>query len=273
MAPPDPYISAAEDPSSGRPATLIFLHGYADDAEGIPLGKLHSVPSTASSCQSPTNNPPSGLAQQFQFNHKLPYLTWLLPNAGRHPEAMENAWYMPKALPNAQKPRVPGQEEEESAPDDEEGILASCDRIDELVRKELDRGIPKERIIVGGFSQGCAVSLIWGLLGRERNNVVGMVPLCGYLPLGTARIAAIRKARGYTETPAKTAETKKWLLGHGDRDVLVPASLFTREKEELGVWVDVERDVESRLYERMGHSTSPALLRDMLGWLGKVVPP
>lgn len=180
---------------------------------------------------------------------------------------------MPKALPNALKPRVPGQEQdEESAPDDEEGILAACDRIDELVRKELDRGVEKDRIVVGGFSQGCAVTLVWGLVGKEKENVAGLVPICGYFPLAH-RIAAIRKERGYSQEPDKERDTKKWFLGHGDRDVLVPTSLFTRQKEELASWVDMERDVVSRLYERMGHSTSPALLRDLLGWLGSVMPP
>jgi len=186
---------------------------------------------------------------------------------------MENAWYMPKALPNALKPRLPGHKQDEaSAPDDEEGILAACDRIDELVRKELERGIEKERIVVGGFSQGCAVSLVWGLVGKERQNVAGLVTVCGYFPLAD-RIATIRKDRGYSEEPDKDGGTKKWFLGHGDRDALVPKSLFTRQKEDLGKWVDVERDVEAHLYERMGHSTSPALLRDLLGWLSRVVPP
>jgi len=32
------YIVEPEDVSSGRPATFIFLHGYGEDAEGIPLG-------------------------------------------------------------------------------------------------------------------------------------------------------------------------------------------------------------------------------------------
>lgn len=34
----DPYVCEAEDQSTGRPATIIFLHGFGDDAEGIPLG-------------------------------------------------------------------------------------------------------------------------------------------------------------------------------------------------------------------------------------------
>lgn len=38
MSAREPYISEPEDQSTGRPATFIFLHGFADDAEGIPLG-------------------------------------------------------------------------------------------------------------------------------------------------------------------------------------------------------------------------------------------
>jgi len=182
---------------------------------------------------------------------------------------------MPKALPNALKPRVPGHEEEgdeEPAADDEGGILTVCDRIDELVRREIDRGVSKDRIVVGGFSQGCAVSLVWGLVGRERENVAGLVPVCGYFPLA-GRIEAIRKEKGISEGPEKDVETRRWFLGHGDRDVLVPVSLFARQVEELGKWVDMGRDVEGHLYEGMGHSTNPALLRDLLSWLTDVVPP
>lgn len=68
---------------------------------------------------------------------------------------------MPKTFPSALKPRVPGAEEDNKTdPDDEEGILKSCDTIDGFVRKEMDRGVPPQRIVVGGFSQGCAVSFV-----------------------------------------------------------------------------------------------------------------
>lgn len=214
-----------------------------------------------------------GLAQQFQFNHRLPYLRWVLPNAPNNRMAASTAWYMPKALPNALKPRVPGaQEDDETDPDDEDGILESCDTVDKFVRAEIDRGVPPERIVVGGFSQGCAVSLVWGLVGKERNNVAGVVPLSGYFPLGN-KIGAIRKARGFSETADQAGETKKWFLAHGDRDALVPTKLFTHQKEELAKWVDFERDVEEHTYENMAHTFVPAELRGMLRWFSKVVPP
>ena len=251
MSAKEPYICEPEDQSAGRPATLIFLHGFADDAEGIPLG----------------------LAQQFQYYHKLPYLRWLLPTAPHNRDAGERAWYMPKALPNAMKPRVPGVEEnDETEPDDDEGILGACDTVDQLVRSEIERGVDPSRIVVGGFSQGCAISLVWGLVGKERDNVAGVMPLSGYFPLANS-ISEIRKKRGLSADPQKEQEKKKWFYVHGSRDALVPAKLFTQGKEQLGKWIDTERDLEEHLYEGMGHNTTNKELKDMLAWLSTVVPP
>lgn len=212
-----------------------------------------------------------GLAQQFQYYHKLPHLRWLLPNAPHENDLGTTAWYTPKALSNTLKPRIPGRDEDTSdiEPDDEEGILKTCDKVDALVRGEIDRGVPGDRIVIGGFSQGCAISLVWGLVGKERKNVAGIVPLSGYFPLAD-RIAAIRKERGISDE--KEGETVPWFLAHGNRDVLVSTKLFVREKEELAKWVD-EKYVEEHLYDGMAHSTCNKELRDLLAFLTRVVPP
>lgn len=254
-----PYIVPPTAPASSpdHGATLIFLHGYGDDAEGLPLG----------------------LAQQFQFYNKMEHLKWVLPNAPHNHEAMTRAWYVPKALPNPMKPRVPGHEEdEEDASDDEVGILKSVDMIDQLVEQEIRSGTPAERILVGGFSQGCAVSLVWGLIGRFRNKVGGMVCLSGYFPLRD-KIGELRKQRpaegsteeqGESNLPEKGG--KKWFYVHGTMDMLISTKLYMQGKEELAKWVDKD-DIEEHLYPGMGHSTSAAELRDLLGFLDKVVPP
>jgi len=36
-----PFVLEPEDQSKGQPATFIFLHGYGDDAEGLPMGVWH----------------------------------------------------------------------------------------------------------------------------------------------------------------------------------------------------------------------------------------
>lgn len=252
MSSKPPYIlpPTAASVAPDRAATIIFLHGYGDDAEGLPLG----------------------LAQQFQFYNKMEWLKWILPNAEHNHEAMTRAWFMPKALPNAMKPRVPGHEDEEDAPDDEAGIMKSVDYVDKLVEEEIGRGTSPERILVGGFSQGCVVSLVWGLTGRFRHRVGGMVCLSGYFPL-SARIEDLRKERPAipenTEVPEKGG--KKWFYVHGTMDMLVPRRLYNQGLGELARWVD-KADIEEHLYEGMGHSTSTAELRDLLGFFEKIIP-
>ena len=184
---------------------------------------------------------------------------------------MSQAWYLPKALPSALKPRVPGDVDDESAPDDEVGILKSVDTVDGLVQREIDNGVEPGRIIVGGFSQGCAVSLVWGLVGKTRDNVGGVVCMSGYFPLA-GRIAELRKDRSTDRRETQTDSRKKWLYVHGSKDMLVPTRLFAQGKEELAKWTK-EGEVEDHLYEGMSHTTASVELRDMLFWLEKIIPP
>ena len=204
---------------------------------------------------------------------KLPYLRWVLPNAPFNQDAMDRAWYVPKALPNAAKPRVPGQEEEDAvaevSPDDEEGIMWAAGYVDKLVEEEVKRGVDAKRIVVGGFSQGCAVSMVWGLTGRWRDAVAGVVCLSGYFPLA-GEIGKLRKEK--EDGGAEGEGEKKWFLAHGTKDMLVSANLFQKSTEKLSKFVDIEKSVEGHLYEGMVHSTSSPELRDLLGWLTKVVP-
>ena len=204
---------------------------------------------------------------------KLPYLRWVLPNAPFNRDAMDLAWYLPKALPNAAKPRVPGNEEDDAIgevdPDDEEGISWAVGYVDELIEKEVGRGVDPKRIVVGGFSQGCAVSMVWGLTGRWRDAVAGVVCLSGYFPLARE----IERLRKQKEGGGGEEEGgKKWFLAHGAKDMLVSARLFQKSTEELSKFLDMEKDIEGHLYEGMVHSTSAPELRDLLGWLDKVIP-
>ena len=249
-----PHVLEPTDPKSGRPATFIFLHGYGDDAEGLPLG----------------------LAQQFQMYNRMTHLKWVLPNAPRDRDSGGQAWYAPKALPKAMKPRVPGHEDEEDdnpegiEPDDEEGILRAVGTLDALVKEELEKlGGDASRLVVGGFSQGCAISTVWGLVGEQRRNCAGIVGLSGYFPLET-RIEAIRKEKGGEESAAEGG--KRWFMAHGVKDMLVPIRLFAEGIQKLEKYVDKEK-IEGHVYETMVHSTAPAELRDLLGFLNGVVPP
>lgn len=217
---------------------------------------------------------------------KLPHLRWTLSNAPFNREAMTRAWYVPKALPNAAKPRVPGHEDDdvpaaEVEPDDERGIMESVSYVDTLVEAEVARGVDAKRIVVGGFSQGCAVSMVWGLTGRWQDRVGGVVCLSGYFPLAEEverlRMERVSGGSGGGAADEEDAEGgggagKKWFLAHGTKDMMVSARLFQESTEKLSKFVDMERDIEGHLYDGMVHSTSAPELRDLLGRLNKVVP-
>lgn len=64
---------------------------------------------------------------------------------------------------------------------DEKGMLESARRINELITKEIDDGLESTRIVLGGFSQGAAMTLLTGLTTERKLG--GLAVLSGYLPL------------------------------------------------------------------------------------------
>jgi phospholipase/carboxylesterase len=65
--------------------------------------------------------------------------------------------------------------------EDEDGFRASTSAVSALIRRENERGVPTGRIVVGGFSQGGAMSLYLG--ARYPEKLAGIVALSCYLPL------------------------------------------------------------------------------------------
>ncbi|TVY43700.1 Acyl-protein thioesterase [Lachnellula occidentalis] len=124
--------------SASNPATFIFLHGLGDDADGW-----------------------TNIAQQFHAANKLPHLTWIFPNAPHNHEAMTQAWYTPTSfspIPVGRSSAAVGAEaEEEEEEEDEEELLQSVEYICGLVDEEVKSGVDLKRIVIGGFSQGCAM--------------------------------------------------------------------------------------------------------------------
>ena len=68
--------------------------------------------------------------------------------------------------------------------EDEAGLRESQLQIEALIARERERGVPASRIVLMGFSQGCAMTLLTGLRHAER--LAGLVGLSGYLPLPKA---------------------------------------------------------------------------------------
>lgn len=67
--------------------------------------------------------------------------------------------------------------------EDEAGLRVGQHYYESLIRREINRGISPHRIVIGGFSQGCALSLMTGIRFAERLG--GVFGMSGYLPLAT----------------------------------------------------------------------------------------
>jgi predicted esterase len=67
-------------------------------------------------------------------------------------------------------------------------MLQTARNLNELVTAEIESGIPAERIVLGGFSQGGAMTLLTGLTTERKLG--GLVVMSGYLPLST-KIASV----------------------------------------------------------------------------------
>jgi phospholipase/carboxylesterase len=141
--------------------------------------------------------------------------------------------------------------------EDEAGLRASLADVEELLAREEARGIAPERIVLAGFSQGCAMALLTGL--RHGRRLAGIAGLSGYLPL--ALHTAAERHGANAETPV--------FLAHGSHDdIVVPA----RGRTTRDALATLGYAVEWHEYP-MGHSVCMEEIADLQAWLLKVLSP
>lgn len=142
------------------------------------------------------------------------------------------------------------------AGEDAEGIRASAASIGALVEREKQRGIPADRIVLAGFSQGGALALHTGL--RQPERLAGVMALSTYLPLATTLPSEAHPANAATGV----------FMAHGTWDNVVPLALGERSRDLLR-----ERgyDVEWHTYP-IPHSVCAEEIAQMRDWLLRVLP-
>jgi len=139
--------------------------------------------------------------------------------------------------------------------EDEGGLRASQLQVEALIAREKARGIPASRIILAGFSQGCAMTLQTGL--RHPEKLAGMLCLSGYLPL--ASVAGAERSEASLGTPI--------FMAHGVQDPVVP---FARAEESRKVVEALGYQVEWHAYP-MQHTLCLEEVQDISTWIRKVV--
>jgi len=122
--------------------------------------------------------------------------------------------------------------------EDESGLRASQLEVESFIAREKARGIPASRIVLAGFSQGCAMTIQAGL--RHPEPLAGMVCLSGYVPLSDK--LATERTQQSLQTPI--------FMAHGRHDNVVP---FGRAEASRDLLVSLGYQVEWHEYA-MQHS-------------------
>jgi phospholipase/carboxylesterase len=176
-------LPAIEVETAAHPQfSVIWLHGLgADGSDFLPVVPELGLPAAP------------GLRFVFPHAPMIPVTC----NAGY----VMRAWYDIKVIDGINREV------------DEDGIRASCAAVRQLIARENARGVPTQRIILAGFSQGGAIAYTAGLTHPER--LAGIVALSAYIPapgLLVTEHAAVNR-----HTPVFAA--------HGTEDDVVPPQL------------------------------------------------
>lgn len=139
--------------------------------------------------------------------------------------------------------------------EDEAGLRESARAVAGLIARERARGIAANRIVLAGFSQGCAMTLLAGLRYPER--LAGLAGMSGYLPLAAS--TAAERSEANREVPI--------FLAHGSEDEIVAPARGIASRDAL---VALGHEVEWHEYP-MGHSVCPDEIGALNQWLLRVL--
>ncbi len=210
-----------KDTGAAPVASIIWLHGLGADGHDFePI-----VPELVD---------PSWPAVRFVF-----------PHAPVRPVTLNmgmpmRAWYDIRALSLDERA-------------DEVGVRTSLEQIEELISAENTRGIPSERIVLIGFSQGGVMALQAGL--RHPRPLAGIAGLSCYLPMAEA--LADERSEANARTPL--------LLMHGSHDPVVPPALGDHARRMLEGWGYL---VQWHSYP-MQHQVCLEQIADLRDWFGE----
>eukprot|EP01134_Creolimax_fragrantissima_P003788 CFRG3788T1 len=206
-------------PTGEHKATVIFAHGLGDTGHGW-----------------------SPVVEMI----KHPNVKYILPHAPTRPVSLNMGMSMPAWFD------IFGLTA--SAKEDATGVRESAERIIGIVNEEIMDGVPSEKIIIGGFSQGGAIGLYAGLMYDK--PLAAIVGLSTWLPLNT-------------DFPAKLNDANKktpLFLAHGDSDQVVSIAWGKATNAKLEEW---GYNSTWQTYGGMGHSTCPQELNDLRVFLSQ----
>ncbi|OGT48877.1 MAG: hypothetical protein A3E82_04050 [Gammaproteobacteria bacterium RIFCSPHIGHO2_12_FULL_38_11] len=176
---------------------------------------------------------------------RLP-LRFIFPNAPVRPVTINNhvlmrAWYDIYSLTDLNH-------------EDQAGIIASQHAITQLIQAEIANGMPANRIVLAGFSQGGAMALYAGV--RQQQKIAGILALSCYLPL------LHEHGQHVVETNLQTPI----FIAHGSHDMTLPCFAG---KMAYDIVRETHPNTQWKEYA-MQHEITPPEIQDIHNWLTKV---
>lgn len=177
---------------------------------------------------------------------RQPGLRFVFPHAPSMPVTLNGGFVMPSWYDILTLERTP---DRESEPD----IRRSAALVEALLERETQRGVPSERIVLAGFSQGAAMTLHVGL--RHAQPLAGLLVLSGYRVLPSTFDA--ERSEANAKTPM--------LMCHGTLDPMLPIELGHEARDALRERMP-QAAIEWHEFP-IGHEVSPPEIEVVATWL------
>ena len=132
-----------------------------------------------------------------------------------------------------------------------EDIRASAAAVEALLDREVERGVPEDRVVLAGFSQGGVIALHLGL--RHPRRLAGILALSTYL----------HNHEHLGEEASLASVDAPIFMAHGRMDPMIPITRAITSREAL---TDLGYTVEWHEYP-MGHQVCPEEIADIGAWL------
>ncbi|XP_075995494.1 acyl-protein thioesterase 2 [Genypterus blacodes] len=222
-----PLLAHAETVSGTEKETaaVIFLHGLGDTGQGWAQS-LAAI--------------------------RLPHVKYICPHAPRIPVTLNGGMLMPSWFDLA------GLSLE--APEDEAGIKQASENIKEIIEHEAKNGIPPHRIMLGGFSQGGALSLYTALTCRHK--LAGVVALSCWLPLNKDFPQA---------SSGNDLKNMPVLQCHGEMDPVVPVQYGQLTSKKLKEIISPQM-VTLKVYPDLLHCSNEQEMQTVKEFIAKYLP-
>ncbi|KAJ6514568.1 lysophospholipase I [Mycena vulgaris] len=241
---PPSFIELPIDSNTSSSAVVVFLHGLGDTSQGI-------LP----------------FANAIRSDPGLAHTKWILPQAPLlavtgNMKRIVPSWFDIYSFELPVRVPKPGEE-------DEAGMLNSIASIDQLLTEIVASGVDPSRIVLGGLSQGAAMTLLTGLTTAKK--LAGLFVLSARLPL--------RNKFKSMASPHASSIPIFW--GHGTQDPLVTYKLgracvdflVTKIGLSAAPYPGAPVGIDFHAYDALAHSIRNDELSDLASWLKKILPP